>query len=162
MDRNKKTHCNLFCGWPNPSLHPTADLNSASSRVLSDPALSTPALNYGPDEGDPELRAQIAAWLTEFYHPSSGDDGAAVVTPDRVVITGGASQNLACVLQVFADQQTRYIWMVSPTYYLACPIFDDAGFAGRLRAVREDEEGLDIAQLEEGLKRAEEEPQSVR
>lgn len=46
--------------------------------------------------------------------------------------------------------------MVAPTYHLACRIFDDAGFAGRLRGVREDEEGLDVAELETGLERSEE------
>ena len=47
--------------------------------------------------------------------------------------------------------------MVRPTYYLACRIFDDAGFAGRLRGVPEDEEGLDVDALEERLKELEEE-----
>lgn len=37
--------------------------------------------------------------------------------------------------------------MVSPTYYLACRIFEDGGFAGRLRSVPEDEEGVDIEYL---------------
>lgn len=38
--------------------------------------------------------------------------------------------------------------MVAPSYYLACRIFEDAGFHGRLRAVPEDEEGIDIDYLE--------------
>lgn len=45
--------------------------------------------------------------------------------------------------------------MISPTYYLACRIFDDAGFAGKLKAVPEDAEGIDLDQLEEGLAAAE-------
>jgi DNA-binding transcriptional MocR family regulator len=68
---------------------------------------------------------------------------------ERICITGGASQNLACALQVFTDPGvTRAIWMVAPCYFLACRIFEDAGFAGRLRAVREDEEGIDLIWLE--------------
>lgn len=144
---------NFFRGWPNPSLLPTAALTSASAHVLSNPSLSGPALGYGPDEGDPSLRAEIARWLTAFYDPSSGPVGA-----DRVCISGGASQNLACVLQVFADPSvTRAVWMVRPTYYLACRIFDDAGFGGRLRGVLEDAEGLDLEMLEEGMRRLGEE-----
>jgi len=46
--------------------------------------------------------------------------------------------------------------MVAPTYYLACRIFDDAGFANRLRAVPEDQEGIDIEFLERALREAEE------
>jgi len=38
--------------------------------------------------------------------------------------------------------------MVAPCYFLACRIFEDAGFAGRLRAVREDGEGIDVEYLE--------------
>ena len=34
--------------------------------------------------------------------------------------------------------------MVSPTYFLACPIFEDSGFQGRLRSVPEDQESVDI------------------
>ena len=37
--------------------------------------------------------------------------------------------------------------MVAPTYFLACRIFEDAGFHGRLRAVAEDEEGIDVELL---------------
>jgi DNA-binding transcriptional MocR family regulator len=51
--------------------------------------------------------------------------------------------------------------MVSPTYFLACRIFDDSGFAGRLRAVPEDEEGIDIAFLEEQIKISEDDAQAA-
>jgi DNA-binding transcriptional MocR family regulator len=142
---------NLFRGWPNPSLHPVSSLTVASAAALSNPEISTPALGYGPDDGYPPLRQQIADWLSDFYAP------AEPVVKERICITGGASQNLACVLQVFSDAlYTRNIWMIAPTYYLACPIFDDAGFASKLRAVPEDEEGLDIAYLHEQIRRSEE------
>lgn len=52
--------------------------------------------------------------------------------------------------------------MVAPTYYLACRIFDDAGFAGRLRGVREDGEGLDVGDLEKGLEGCEERARAER
>lgn len=41
--------------------------------------------------------------------------------------------------------------MVAPCYYLACPIFEDSGFRGRLRAVPEDADGIDIDYLAHGL-----------
>ncbi|PKS05864.1 hypothetical protein jhhlp_007693 [Lomentospora prolificans] len=112
--------------------------------LLSEPTEYIPALQYGPDPGPPMLREELAKWLAKSYH--------VLPDPARICITGGASQNLACLLQRFADPRiTRFIWLVAPCYYLACPIFEDAGFSGRLRAVPEDSEGLDIAYLTRGL-----------
>ncbi|EEP82173.1 conserved hypothetical protein [Uncinocarpus reesii 1704] len=150
MTAPAKPPINLFRGWPNPSLHPTSALQSAATAILCNQALSTPALGYGPDEGDPGLRNEIAKWLTSFYTPTQP------VTADRICITGGASQNLACVLQVFSDAgYTKRVWMVEPTYYLACRIFDDAGFSKRMKAVPEDLEGIDVDFLERELEKCE-------
>jgi len=43
--------------------------------------------------------------------------------------------------------------MVAPCYYLACRIFEDAGFGGRLRAVPESPDGIDVDFLERELMR---------
>ena len=126
-------------GWPNPSLLPTAQLKAAANAALSNPEISIPGLEYGPDPGYEPLRQHLANWLTKFYGPSDAID------PARICISGGASQNLARTLAVYSDPSyTRNVWMVSPTYYLACRIFEDAGFSGRLRSVPEDDEGIDI------------------
>lgn len=70
-------------------------------------------------------------------------------------MTGGASQNLANILLGFTDPAyTRAVWAVSPCYFLAVPIFEDAGFSvgnGKLRGVREDAEGVDLEELERGI-----------
>lgn len=139
----------LFKGWPNTSLLPPRQLDQASSHILEDEN-KRDVLFYGPDEGYHPLRDEIAKWLTSFYAPPEP------VSPARLCITGGASQNLACVLQTFTDPiYTRNVWMVAPTYYLACRIFADAGFDGRLRAVPEDEQGIDIKYLEQALEESE-------
>ncbi|KAK4130521.1 PLP-dependent transferase [Trichocladium antarcticum] len=157
----KKQPINLLRGWPAPSLLPTSLLRAAAARVLSDPAIAVPALQYGPDPGYEPLRAAVAGWLARSYDLASlsrprsrsrclpgGPVGA-----DEVAITGGASQGLACVLQSFTDPwYTRRVWMAAPCYFLAGPLFEDAGFAGRLRAVREDAAGLDVRWLEERRK----------
>jgi DNA-binding transcriptional MocR family regulator len=140
---------NLFRGWPAPALLPSSILLEASKRVLNDHSLATPSLLYGPDPGYQPLREEIATWLSEYYSTEW-------TVPNRICITGGASQNLACLLQVYTDPSyTKNIYMVAPTYFLACRIFEDNGFAGRLRAVPEDVEGVDIAYLEACLYRDE-------
>ncbi|KAL7821098.1 Aspartate/tyrosine/aromatic aminotransferase [Trichoderma gracile] len=137
----KKKQINLLRGWPSPALLPAALLSSATQRILASPSTSVPLLQYAPDEGYQPLRERLAEWLGRHYG----------VEPDanRICVTGGASQNLACVLQSFTDPGwTRAVWMVAPCYHLAGAIFEDAGFRGRLRAVPEDEEGVDVGELE--------------
>ena len=51
--------------------------------------------------------------------------------------------------------------MVSPTYFLACRIFEDSGFHGRLRSVPEDDEGIDITFLKEELHKSEDNAKSA-
>ncbi|KIW69999.1 hypothetical protein PV04_02311 [Phialophora macrospora] len=139
----------LLKGWPHPSLLPPQQLDQASTHILSNPS-NTDVLFYGPDEGYEPLRKAIAKWLDQFYSPSK------LITSERICISGGASQNLACILQTFTDPiYTRNIWMVAPTYYLACRIFADAGFDNRLKGVPEDEEGIDLEYLEQGLQQSE-------
>lgn len=150
MNRSSKALINLLRGWPNASLLPATQIKAASSIALSDPSIYTPALLYGPDPGYEPLRRQIAQWLTHFYQTPKAID------PKRICVTGGASQNLACLLQEYSDPlYTRNVWMVSPTYFLACRIFEDSGFHGRLRSVPEDEEGVDIDFLSQEIHKSE-------
>ncbi|KAJ4288541.1 Valine--pyruvate aminotransferase [Kalmusia sp. IMI 367209] len=96
----------------------------------------------------------MAAWLTNFY-----DQPTAPISEDRISITGGASQNLACLLQVFTDPAyTRNVWVVAPAYMLAFRIFDDSAL--KLRAIPEDEEGIDIEYLRRQIKKSEEKAQA--
>lgn len=145
----KKTPINLARGWPNPRLLPVAQLRNASALAFANnPEIRTAesCLEYGPDEGYGPLRRSLAAWLTAFYGPREP------VAAARICITGGASQGLAGLLLTFTDPAvTRAVWVVARTYFCACSIFDDAGFAGRMRAVPEDDEGLDVGALERGF-----------
>ncbi|KAF3397909.1 Uncharacterized protein F1880_006240 [Penicillium rolfsii] len=148
---NQQPPIDLLSGWPNPALLPAPDLLRSATTVLTTPSIARPGLLYGPDEGYEPLRAHVAEWLSAFYQPCGP------ISSGRICITGGASQNLACVMAVFTDPMyTREVWMVDPTYHLAGRIMDDAGFAGRIRGVPEDEEGVDLAFLEAGLCAAEE------
>ena len=110
---------------------------------------------YGPDPGDLRLRKNVASWLTKFYQPVDP------IPEERICITGGASQNLACLLQVYTDPVfTRNVWIVAPAYMLSFRIFDDAGFHKKLRAVPEDEEGIDIEFLRREIRKSEEKAKS--
>ena len=145
-----KSRINLLLGWPASSLLIPDKVKTASETVLEQSEISTKALSYGPDEGYQPLRQEVAVWLTSFYQPKKP------IGEERITITGGASQNLACILQTFTDPiYTRNVWMVSPTYYLACRIFEDSGFAGRLRGVPEGSKGIDIDFLREKIRESE-------
>ncbi|KAH3132256.1 hypothetical protein KXV82_008508 [Aspergillus fumigatus] len=131
---------------PATALLPVQRLSDAAVSALSKPEVTVTGLDYGPDEGHFPLRTHLAEWLTAYYKPSQP------IQADRICVTGGASQNLSNLLQVFTDpSQTRCIWMPQATYHLAFRIFEDAGFHGRLRAVPEDEEGMDVKFLEHAL-----------
>ena len=145
-----KKAINLMRGWPSPNLLPAGLLSRAATKLLSNPEVYTPALQYGPDEGYLPLRKGMASWLGRHFG----------VAPDheRIVITGGASQNIANIMISYADPRvTKGVWVVSPGYHLVCPIFEDAGFRGRLRAAPEDEEGLDVEALGSRLRDADRE-----
>jgi DNA-binding transcriptional MocR family regulator len=127
---------NLLRGWPHASLLPVEKIREASKRALGDEKTVIPGLCYGPDAGFGPLRESIEEWTGRFFkgdrkteEESKGDgemdEGEKL--GDRICITGGASQNLACVLQVFSDPVYTNVWMVAPCYFLACRIFEDSG-----------------------------------
>lgn len=150
---------NLLRGWPHPSLLPTDLIRQAAHDVLSDPSTALPGLLYGPDEGDQRAREAIAAWfttVTAFRHhrPSQPIDA------ERICITGAASQNLSVALGVYTDPEyTRNVWIVTPAYMLVFRIFEDAGFGAKMRAVPEDEEGIDMEYLRHEMDKSERQAQ---
>lgn len=111
-----------------------------------------PILLYGPGKGHPPLCESLAQWLSEVYQPTSGPTDAS-----RICITNGASGSLANITMKFADPTyTRRIFMIEPTYFLACPIFEDCGFQGKLRGVPETlNDGIDLDFLRTRLEEAE-------
>jgi DNA-binding transcriptional MocR family regulator len=148
----------LSSGFPSPSLFPLQQLHNATNTVLSTPSIWHEGMIYGPDEGHFPLRRNTARWLSRFYHrdETTSAPGTPKIEPERICITGGASQNLACILQVFTDPvYTRNVFIIEPAYFLAFRAFEDAGFAGRLKGIPEDEEGVDVGSLEQRLKKDE-------
>ena len=80
-------------------------------------------------------------------------DGGERVEEENICITGGASQNLACVLQVFTDPLVTSVWMVAPSYFLAETIFENSGL--KVRGVREGDGGVDVEGLERMMREVE-------
>ncbi|KAL1902303.1 Valine--pyruvate aminotransferase [Sporothrix stenoceras] len=139
---------NLLRGWPAPSILPVAQLNAATADVLADQSVVVDSLQYGPDAGFQPLRESLASYLSQVFSAYDVPND-----PNRICITGGASQNAACILQSFTDPAyTNCVWVSAPCYFLMCPIFEDSGFAGRLRAVPEDDEGINVEALERGFR----------
>jgi len=129
-------------GSPAPGLLPVEILTTAFNATMSDQSTLTRCLDYGPGAGDDYVRKTMAEWLCCQYsipRPNS----------ERVAVTAGASQNISCILQCYTSPEiTQAIYLVVPTYHLVCDIFEDHRFSGRLQAVPEDDQGVDIALLE--------------
>jgi DNA-binding transcriptional MocR family regulator len=77
---------------------------------------------------------------------------------ERLFLTNGASAALAMALTLFTSPTTGYTkaaFLVSPTYFLAGCIFEDAGFADKLHAVPFQGTSIDFEVLERKLKEVE-------
>lgn len=144
---------NLLRGWPSTTLFPSAAINDSASAILEDLSAASSALVYGPSLGSLAFRKSLAEWLSTSYY-----ENITSIDSSRIAVSGGASANLNTILTRYSDPSyTQYIWMIEPTYHLACRIFQDGGFTGQLRGVPEDNEGVDLAFLRAGLEAAEQE-----
>ncbi|CAK3876341.1 Aminotransferase [Lecanosticta acicola] len=145
---------NLQLGWPTPRLTAREGLLQGAEEGLAEGSNMAPVLLYGPNKGHPPLCDSLASWLSAVYKPSAGPSEAS-----RICITNGASASLANITMKFADPTyTRRVFMVEPTYFLACPIFEDCGFQGKLRGIPEGlHDGIDLHFLRAKLEEAESE-----
>lgn len=103
-------------------------------------------LQYGTDAGPLSVRTAFAGWFSRIYGLPSCD-------PNLLAVTCGASFGLANTCLQFTDvSYTRRIFMVTPAYFLAARIFQDAGFTDKMFAIDEqDGDGLDLQQLQRVL-----------
>jgi 2-aminoadipate transaminase len=87
--------------------------SSESFADLAFPAPPIDMLQYGPTEGEPALRARIAAELTEI-----GLDCPA----ERVLILSGSQQGIDLAAKLFVDPATK-VAIESPAYLAALQAF---------------------------------------
>jgi DNA-binding transcriptional MocR family regulator len=142
---------NFLWGKPAPSLLPIKQLAQASHQLLlNNAAAAVKNLEYGDALGLPELRKQIASLLNLFYQKSRVDS-------TNICITAGASFALPTILNVLTDSAiTKCIWVVSPCFYMACRMFEDVGFAGKIKAVPERGDGsVDVEALDQAMSEVE-------
>ncbi|RIH88813.1 PLP-dependent aminotransferase family protein [Calidithermus roseus] len=102
----------LGVGHPGLELLPLEALRQASQALF---AQSEPHfLQYGAEGGDPELRRELAHFLTRHY--------GTLVEPQRLFISGGISQALD-LLCAALTQPGQSVLVEDPTYFLALSIF---------------------------------------
>ncbi|GIT90666.1 GntR family transcriptional regulator [Jannaschia pagri] len=104
-------------GIPDPALFPVQEMSQALTDVLADPVTGPQALQYSVSEGDPALRAWIAAYLT---------DSGAPCTADNILVTTGAQQALDFLGRLLIDRGDTVLtqW---PTYLGALQAFAPNG-----------------------------------
>jgi DNA-binding transcriptional MocR family regulator len=162
MSHQKIAAYNFFKGHPSTELLPADAILNASQKVLTtfnksmayyDGRNDTHPLNYGPDLGNLEVRQLIANWNDRLFKLKNATD------PNCINLTNGASFGLMNALLQCTypfDNITKQIFMISPTYFLINSVFIDNGFAGKLSAIKEFDNGLiDLDYLEKKLKEIE-------
>jgi 2-aminoadipate transaminase len=89
-------------GAPAPSAIPAADLNRFAAALLTDDS----ALNYGPTEGETDLRGAILEQHALLDGPRSGDE---------FLVTAGGTQGIDLVAKLFVERGDLVV-AESPTY----------------------------------------------
>ena len=126
---------------PDPALYPADAFRKTLNRALVEGGAEL--LLYGSPQGDPRLRAALAARL-------SGDSLG--VEPDEIVLCHGASQGIALALRLFT-QSGDAVAVEEPTYNNALGAILGLGLGVAPVPMRDD--GLDLDALEQTLARSE-------
>jgi DNA-binding transcriptional MocR family regulator len=128
-------------GLPAPELFDLDGLRAAFDRVLGSPAARR-HLQYAPTEGNPGLRAHVAARMTARGLPTG---------PGDLLVTTGSQQALTLIAAALLDPGA-VVAVEEPTYLAALQCFQLAG--ARIVTVRSDGDGIDPAALAEVLETA--------
>jgi len=128
-------------GLPSPDCFPTEELMAAAERVLVEKPLA--ALQYGPTEGYAPLREFITTLMR----------GRGLSIPAEQVLTlNGSQQGLDAIAKLLIDPDALVL-VEEPTYMGALQAFRPYG--PRFITLPMDEDGLDVAALEQVLKSGE-------
>lgn len=130
---------NFAGGLPAPELFDREGIAAAFHQVLAQ--VPERALQYSTTEGEPTLRAGLAARISA--------QGLST-TPDDLLITTGSQQALSLLSTALLDPADTVL-VESPCYLAALQVFGLAG--ARVVAVPGDDDGVDPAALEELIRR---------
>ncbi|MGW7491087.1 aminotransferase-like domain-containing protein [Streptomyces sp. NPDC054786] len=122
-------------GLPAPELFDAAGIAAAFQHVLAEDPMR--ALQYSTTEGDPALRAAVAARTTARGLPTEADD---------LLVTTGSQQGLTLLATALLEPGD-VVLVEDPCYLAALQIFSFTG--ARVVPVPTDDEGLDPAALDE-------------
>ncbi|MBI2248127.1 MAG: PLP-dependent aminotransferase family protein [Armatimonadetes bacterium] len=126
-------------GLPDPATFPVEELKQITVDVLTQqPQL---ALQYGPTEGDVNLKDQLITWMAK--------DGIQV-TRDQILITVGSQQGLDLAGRVFLDPGDAVI-VELPSYMAGLQVF--RSYRAQMIGVPQDAEGMRTDLLEQTLAR---------
>lgn len=122
-------------GLPAPELFDAAGIAAAFQHVLAEEPMR--ALQYSTSEGDPALRAAVAARTTARGLPTDADD---------LLVTTGSQQGLTLLATALLEPGD-VVLVEDPCYLAALQTFSFTG--ARVVPVPTDDEGLDPAALDE-------------
>ncbi|MCC5480117.1 aminotransferase-like domain-containing protein [Streptomyces barringtoniae] len=130
---------NFAGGLPAPELFDREGIAAAFQEVLA--TAPERALQYSTTEGEPALRAGLAARISTR---------GPVTAPDELLITTGSQQALSLLATALLEPGDTVL-VESPCYLAALQVFGLAG--ARMVAVPGDADGVDPAALEEAIRR---------
>lgn len=147
----------FFKGHATLGLLPSDQIAAAYDKILKEEpyphyqrdAQNTHPLHYGTDPGNLRIRENVVKWANGKFGRTQND-------PNKINLTGGASYGAANILTSCTSfSVTIQAFAVSPTYFLINYAFMDAGFEGKMTAIKEtpgEKYDIDIDRLETRLK----------
>jgi 2-aminoadipate transaminase len=131
----------LAGGLPSPETFPVEDLAGIVPDLLREHTAA--AMQYGPTEGDHELKEQIIRMMIDFE-----GEAFAELTPDHLLITSASQQALDLCSRIFIGTYDSVV-VGLPSYLGALGAFTACG--AKLSGVPIDDEGMRTDLLEQRL-----------
>ncbi|MCL5036746.1 MAG: PLP-dependent aminotransferase family protein [Chloroflexi bacterium] len=124
-------------GLPDPATFPEAEIKDIVDDVLTRHPHTS--LQYGPTEGIPALRQEIARWMTR---------SGAKVEVENILVTTASQQGLDLVAKIFIDPSDPVI-VELPSYVGGLQAF--SAYGARMIGVPTDDDGIIVDLLEKKL-----------
>jgi 2-aminoadipate transaminase len=124
-------------GLPSPDTFPVKEMEEISCQLLREKGAV--ALQYGPTEGEPALREEIAKWMRREK---------ATVKPENILVTSGSQQGLDIIAKIFLDPNDIAI-VELPSYMGGLQAF--SAYRAKMVGVPQDNDGMQIDLLEKAM-----------